>query len=78
MLAAFARTDKIKLIFSLDHVKSGILFSDMLLDQLNVVSIQVDTFSQFTYEMDYTPSLFSAKNENQELGLSFILKSMTV
>jgi hypothetical protein len=32
MLAALARTDKIKLIFSLDHVKSGILFSDMLLD----------------------------------------------
>ena len=27
--------------------------------------------------MDYSPSLFSAKNENQEIGLSFILKSMT-
>ena len=27
--------------------------------------------------MDYCPSLFSAKNENQEIGLAFILKSMT-
>jgi hypothetical protein len=29
-----------------------------------MVSIQADTFAQFTTEMDYTPSLFSAKNEN--------------
>lgn len=32
MIAALARSDKIKLIISLDHVKSGILFSDLLLD----------------------------------------------
>lgn len=64
MLAALTKTDKLKLIVSLDHVKSGILFSDLLLDQFNFVALQVDTFAQYTYEMDYMPSLFSAKNEN--------------
>jgi hypothetical protein len=77
MLAGLAKTDKVKLIFSVDHVKSGILFSDCLLDQLNLVCLQVDTFFEYQAEMDYMPPLFSAKNENQEIGLSFILKSMT-
>lgn len=45
MLASLAKTEKLKLIVSLDHVKSGILFSDLLLDQMNFVALQVDTFA---------------------------------
>lgn len=77
MLAGLAKTQKVKLIVSLDHIKSGILFSETLLDKFNFVCLQVDTFAEYSAEMDYSPSLFSAKNENQEIGLSFILKSMT-
>ena len=64
MIAALARLDKIKLVVSLDHVKSGILFSDLLLDQLNFITIQVDTFLEFEIEMEYQPGIFSVKNEN--------------
>jgi Origin recognition complex subunit 2 len=32
MLGALTKTGKLRLIVSLDHAKSGILFSDLLLD----------------------------------------------
>ena len=38
--------------------------------------MKIDTFEAYHEEFDYQ-SLFSAKNDNQEVGLSFVFKSMT-
>ena len=53
MLAELASTGKLKLVISLDHIKSGILFSDHTLDQLNVVCVEMNTFQSFFSEMQY-------------------------
>ncbi len=37
----------------------------------------MDTFICYDLEFEYQSELFSAKNENQEIGVAFILKSMT-
>ena len=39
--------------------------------------MQIDTFQPYDKEYMSQPDLFSVKNENQEIGLQFILKSMT-
>ena len=44
MIAELASFPKIKLVFSIDHVKSGMLFSDHLLDLMKLVCIHADTF----------------------------------
>jgi hypothetical protein len=44
MIADLCSTGKVKIVFSLDHIKSGILFSDHILDQLNVVCVKMDTY----------------------------------
>ncbi len=65
MLSELVSIDnKLKVIMSLDHLKSGMLFSDHLLDQFQMICLQVDTFAKLDHEMDYSTSLFSAKNEN--------------
>jgi hypothetical protein len=64
MIADLCSTGKVKIVFSLDHIKSGILFSDHILDQLNVVCVKMDTYQDFEFEMQYMPGLFTAKNEN--------------
>lgn len=63
---------------SVDHIKSSsVLWSDHALDQCNMVCIQMNTFAAHTEELEHMPSLFSVKNDNQEIGISFVLKSMT-
>ena len=37
----------------------------------------MDTFSHFELEYMHYPSLFSAKNDTHEIGINFILRSMT-
>lgn len=53
------------------------MWNDTQLDKFNFYTIQVDTFLSYDKEFMYQPPLFTAKNDNQELGLAFILKSMT-
>ena len=77
MLGELANIEAIKLIVTVDNCKSGILFTDHQLDMFNFVCIQADTFQLFHDELSWQPTLFSAKNDNQELGLAFIFKSMT-
>lgn len=48
-----------------------------MLDRFNFYSFQLDTFCEYDMENDYLPNVFIAKNDNVEIGLSFILKSMT-
>lgn len=61
MLADLCSTGKVKIVFSLDHIKSGLLFSDQILDQLNVVCVKMDTYREFDQEMQYMPALFTTK-----------------
>ena len=77
MLAELATIEAIKLIVSIDNCKSGVLFTDHQLDMFNFVCIRADTFHPIKDELEWQPTLFSAKNDNQELGLIFIFKSMT-
>ena len=77
MLAELAECQLLKFVISLDNSKAGVLFTDQLVDQFGFVSMQIDTFEEYENEMMWQPDLFSAKNDNQELGLAFILKSMT-
>jgi len=77
MLADLCSTGKVKIVFSLDHIKAGLLFSGQILDQLNVVCVKMDTFREFEHEMQCMPALFTAKNAGEEIGWEFVLKSMT-
>ena len=38
---------------------------------------QMDTFIGNDLEFEYQSQLFSAKSENQEIGVAYVLKSMT-
>ena len=63
---------------SIDHIKStSVLWSDHALDQCNMVCIPMHSFAVHTEELEHMPSLFSVKNDNEEIGLSFVLRSMT-
>ena len=77
VLAELAQLSLIRFVISVDNIKAGVLFTDQLIDQFGFVCVQMDTFSDYTVEREQQPDLFSAKNDNQELGLAFILKSMT-
>lgn len=77
MLGELATVKMLRFIITVDNSKSGVLFTDHLLDQYNFVCLSLDTFEAFQEEFEYQPTIYSAKNDNQELGLAFILKSMT-
>lgn len=48
-----------------------------MLDRFNFMAVEVNTFEDFDYEVEYQSPLFSFKNDNQEVGLSFVFKSLT-
>eukprot|EP00347_Sterkiella_histriomuscorum_P014737 403359737 len=76
-LSELANVRGISMIVTVDHFKSGIMWSDMLLDRFNFYSFQLDTFEDYDTELEYQAPLFSTKNDNQEVGLWFVLQSMT-
>lgn len=65
------------LIVSVDHIKAGMMWSEQMIDRFNFMALQVNTFADYDVEQEYQSPLFSFKNDNQEVGLSFVLKSMT-
>ena len=65
------------MIVTVDHMGAGRMWNDVQLDKWNFYSVQLDTYLSYEKEFMYQPPLFSAKNDNQELGLAFIFKSMT-
>jgi len=77
MLAELCSTGKVKIVASLDHIKSGSLFSDQILDQLNAVWLQMDTYQDLQHEMLSTPDLFAAEEDKYETGWQYIFKAMT-
>ncbi len=48
-----------------------------MLDKYMFVALECNTFDDYDVELEYQPPLFSLKNDNQEVGLTFVLKSMT-
>ena len=64
MLGELASCDKIRFVISVDNIKSGVLFTDQLLDQFKFVCLQMDTFEDFDDEIEWQPNTYSAKNEN--------------
>ncbi|KAI1292664.1 Origin recognition complex subunit 2 [Halotydeus destructor] len=64
---------RIRLIASLDHVHSGLLFSSKESNELNLVWIICPTFSSYSVERAYTNSVDSKNNAmNGQLSLSAI------
>ena len=78
MLGELANCDKLRFIVTVDHLKASVIFTEHQMDNFNFVCRQIDTFMlDYEYELMYQPELFSAKNDNQEIGLAFIFQSMT-
>ena len=48
-----------------------------MLDRFNFMAVELNTYEDFDIELEYQSALFSFKNDNQEVGLTFVLKSMT-
>ena len=51
MLGEISTYPKIRLVVTLDNAKSSILFTELLLDKFNFVTMQLDTFEPFNDEM---------------------------
>ena len=77
LLSELAAIPQISLIITVDHIAITRLWNDSQLDRFNFYSVQMDTFQSFGSESHYQPDLFAAKNDNQENGIAYILKSMT-
>ena len=63
MLGELSASTDIRFIITVDNIKSGVLFTDQLLDQFNFVGLQIDTFEPFTEELTDQPATYSAKND---------------
>jgi len=48
-----------------------------MLDRFGFIGVELNTYEDFDFEFEYQSPLFSFKNDNQEVGLTFVLKSMT-
>ena len=77
MLADIASLAGVRLIASVDNIKAGMLWSEQLIDKFNFMSLKVDTLQDYDTELEYQSPLFSFKNDNEEVGLTFVMKSMT-
>lgn len=76
-LSEIAELKNVVFIASVDHIKAGMLWSEQMLDRFNFMAMEVNTFADYDCELEYQSPLFSVKNDNQEVGLGFVLKSMT-
>jgi len=76
-LSILARCEKIGIIATVDTLKPGAFWDDIALDRYNFAFYQIDTYEEFHLEKNFSTPIFSMKNEREELGLSYILKSFT-
>ena len=53
MLGEISACKKIRFVVTLYNIKSGVLFTDQLLDQYNFVAMQLDTFEPFCHELTW-------------------------
>ena len=64
MLSHIAATENINIIVSVDHIKSGMLWSEQMLDRFNFIAMEVNTYEDYDIELEYQSPLFSFKNDN--------------
>jgi hypothetical protein len=76
-LSILARCEKIGIIVTTDTLKPGAFWDDSVLDRYNFVFYEINTYEEFHLEKSLSTPLFSMKNEREELGLSYVLKSFT-
>ena len=43
----------VNLIVSVDHIKSGIMWSEQMLDKFNFVAFEINTLEDYDIELDY-------------------------
>lgn len=77
LISMLAKSSMIGIIATVDTLKPGAFWDDSVLDKYNFVFYQVDTFEEYHLEKSLSSPLFSMKNEREELGLSYIIKSFT-
>jgi len=53
MLGELATVKMLRFIITVDNSKSGVLFTDQLLDQYNFVCLSLDTFEVFEDELEW-------------------------
>jgi len=75
-MSILARCPKIRFIVSTDDVSACALLDDSILDAFNFIYFKVDTLSEYIDEKQYMKNLFSQKNEQEEIGIQFVLQSM--
>jgi len=63
-LSELATVKGISLIVTIDHIKSGMMWSEQMLDRFNFMAIEVNTFEDYDMELEYQSPLFSFKNDN--------------
>ena len=54
----------ITFIISVDHIKAGMLWSEQMLDRFGFIGVEVNSYDDFEYELEYQSPLFSFKNDN--------------
>ena len=73
VLYELSQCKMLKMIFTVDNAKSGVLFTDQSLDCYNFVCLQMDTFESFKdKELQNYGGTYTAKDTSVEMGLSFI------
>lgn len=76
-LSELAEVKGLKFVVTVDHIKAGHMWSEQMLDRYNFMNVEANTFEDYDIELEYQSPLYSFKNDNQEVGLAFVLKSMT-
>ena len=53
MLGELATCKKLRFVVTVDHAKSGVLFTEQLLDQFQFICLHIDTFEEFEKELEW-------------------------
>ncbi|CAI2367279.1 unnamed protein product [Moneuplotes crassus] len=68
---------RIRLIAGMDCLKIGLGFHEKFLNDIMAIFFQIDTFEEYDIEKLYAPHLFSTRSDLEEIGVEYILKSLT-
>lgn len=78
---------QVKILATLDKLRAWTIFDDQFLDEMNVVFFEVNTFNtrasdcqlrpDYDIEKLYAPKLFDTTSDLKDIGIEYILCSMT-
>jgi hypothetical protein len=63
-LSELAEVKSISFIISVDNIKAGMLWSEQMLDRFGFVGVELNTYEDYYYDLEYQAPLFSLKNDN--------------